>query len=218
MAVVQMMPPLGVVALAAIGWFLLKRPRSIFVYIVIPFIVGHSLVAHKEYRFLFPLALPVTFMLGIVLQATVIAGWKAVALKAFAAFNLLWLIALPYRPASFEVMFYRHVYESGIREIYSMDRDPYTVADLAVHFYRPPDLDVHLVSLAEVERLTAVGSIHLFTTGLRPFAANELLASRCQADYRSVPAWVERVNINDWVSRVPIWSVYRCGPTGEKAG
>ncbi len=48
--------PLALVALAAMGVGAWRFPRHILPWVVVPFFVAHSLVSHKEERFLFPLA------------------------------------------------------------------------------------------------------------------------------------------------------------------
>jgi phosphatidylinositol glycan class B len=212
LAVLRMMPPLGLASLGVVAWCLVRRPRSLLVWLVVPFLVGHSLVGHKEYRFLFPLALPVTFMLGMAVQSAAMTGWRLAAFRAFAAFNVIWLLVLPYRPASFEVGFYRDVYGRGIRDLYSIDGDPYTMAGLPVYFYRPAETRVHVIEPAAVEEVVADQPAWLFAKRLRPFDPGSPLEDRCQVEYRSVPLWAGRVNVNDWLSRVPIWGLYRCEP------
>ncbi|WP_066630347.1 glycosyltransferase family protein [Labilibacter marinus] len=47
-------------------YVLIKQPSNIFIWCIIPFILGHSVVAHKELRFLFPLAylIPITIIIA----------------------------------------------------------------------------------------------------------------------------------------------------------
>ena len=206
----QMMPPLGPLYFLVIVWFLSRERRSVLTYLMVPFFIGHCLVGHKEYRFLFPLALPFTFMLGIMLQATTVVGWKKVLFVIFTGANVLWLVVLPYRPASIEVMTYRYIYSHGVKDIYSMGGDPYTMAGLSVHFYRPPGVRIFRVTLEELQNTMARQPVTLFTERLLPFETGSVLERSCVAEYRSIPEWADQVNVNDWLSRIPVWSLYRC--------
>jgi phosphatidylinositol glycan class B len=47
--------PSGIFLLLALVIVLIKYPRQLVVWVTIPFIIAHSLIAHKEPRFLFPL-------------------------------------------------------------------------------------------------------------------------------------------------------------------
>jgi phosphatidylinositol glycan class B len=205
-----LMPPFGLICIGALGWFLWRDRRSLLVYLAVPFLVGHSLIGHKEQRFLFPLALLLTMMLGACIETMVRKGWTTTVYRTLLAINAVWLLVLPYRAANFEVMFYRYVYTHDVREIYSKRLDPYVIGDLEIYFYRPPGTQVHLVPDDELQRVAAERAIHVFTDRLHPFEAGSPLARGCVVEYESVPAWAEKVNVNNWLSRVPNWSLYRC--------
>ena len=58
--------PIGIAILLSFILLLTKQPKSIFIWAVIPFIILHSIIPHKELRFLFPIVLliPVFLMLA----------------------------------------------------------------------------------------------------------------------------------------------------------
>ncbi len=56
-------PPIGVLMLVAFVVLLFKRPTHIVVWCALPYVIIHSLIAHKELRFLYPLAPLVPWML-----------------------------------------------------------------------------------------------------------------------------------------------------------
>ncbi|MFM1930731.1 MAG: hypothetical protein RL226_34, partial [Bacteroidota bacterium] len=60
--------PVGSVILLAFLTLVVKRPRHVVVWVVVPFLVGHSLIGHKELRFLFPLACLVPWVLMLAWQ------------------------------------------------------------------------------------------------------------------------------------------------------
>lgn len=56
-------PPIGATILLAFVLVLWKRPSHLIVWCALPYIVVHSIIAHKELRFLYPLALLVPWLL-----------------------------------------------------------------------------------------------------------------------------------------------------------
>lgn len=56
-------PPIGAVILLAFVLVSWKRPSHLIVWCAVPYIVVHSLIAHKELRFLYPLAFLVPWLL-----------------------------------------------------------------------------------------------------------------------------------------------------------
>jgi len=55
--------PFGAILLISLCWLLYMEPKNILVWIVIPFLIVHSFIPHKELRFLFPLFTFVPFIL-----------------------------------------------------------------------------------------------------------------------------------------------------------
>ena len=49
-------PPIGVLILLAFAVLLIHEPKHLLVWIMLPFLVAHSILPHKELRFLYPLA------------------------------------------------------------------------------------------------------------------------------------------------------------------
>jgi phosphatidylinositol glycan class B len=221
-AALKLIPPLGLLLLLVITWTSVRafwrtvpgprrEERRLLVCLVIPFVVGHSLIGHKETRFLFSLALPVTLMLGLFINHAVRPGWRTRLYWTMFGFNAVWLVVLPYRSATVEARLYEHVYDHEHRDIYSLTRDPYVLGGLPVTFYRPPSVRVHQVDETGLRRAMRNGPVLLFTDRLDPFAASGELARACEAEYRSLPEWIESMNVNDWLDRVPVWSLYECG-------
>lgn len=56
-------PPIGAVILLAFFLVLWKRPSHLIVWCALPYVVVHSFIAHKELRFLYPLAFLVPWLL-----------------------------------------------------------------------------------------------------------------------------------------------------------
>lgn len=151
-----MAPPLGplVVALCAAG--AAARPRSPWVWAFAAFVLGHSLIAHKELRFLFPMLylVPVLAAFGVDWTARRAAGGAAARLRRVLGWTLagqsailaaLLLTPSIHRGKEFDWHFYRFLWEAAEARpdtLYVLQRDgrPYRVWGLEGHVYRqsPP--------------------------------------------------------------------------------
>ena len=71
LVVVNVFAPLALASVVAVGLAATRFPRHVSTFVVVPFVLAHSLVAHKEERFLFPLAffVPVLLVLAFVTRA-----------------------------------------------------------------------------------------------------------------------------------------------------
>lgn len=56
-------PPIGAAILLAFGILLIKQPRHPAIWCALPFLLAHTIIPHKELRFLFPLAILVPWLL-----------------------------------------------------------------------------------------------------------------------------------------------------------
>ncbi|MEO8590685.1 MAG: hypothetical protein ABI432_15020, partial [Flavobacteriales bacterium] len=70
-------PPIGLCLLLAMAILLWKRPRHFLVWSVLPFLLIHSILPHKEVRFLYPLAdlAPLLLVLGYEELRSLNDGW-----------------------------------------------------------------------------------------------------------------------------------------------
>ncbi|MGV3637591.1 MAG: hypothetical protein ACO1NQ_08080, partial [Flavobacteriales bacterium] len=88
-------PPIGALILLAFVLVLWKRPSHPIVWCALPYIVVHSIIAHKELRFLYPLALLVPWLLveawGIMKTLTTSRSWWPALAIVLALFNVLGL-------------------------------------------------------------------------------------------------------------------------------
>jgi len=59
--------PIGILILSAFFILIYKKPKNIFLWIILPFFLVHMLIPHKEFRFLFPIInlIPIVIILAI---------------------------------------------------------------------------------------------------------------------------------------------------------
>jgi phosphatidylinositol glycan class B len=141
-------PPVGLLLVAAVLAGLAAAPRSAWSWTVLGYLLPHSLLAHKELRFLFPLL--------YLVPPVAAAGWAALPqwsrsrrLVAIAVAQNLVLGALLLTPSihrgkEFDWHFYRLLWReaertpSGPLYVVVAGGDPYRVWDWAAQVYRHP--------------------------------------------------------------------------------
>lgn len=140
------MPLISLPLTLAFFFACIKIPRSPFVWTAIPFFLAHSMIGHKELRFLFPLAVfaPVYFVQTLTrLQG---ATWmrKRVLVKPFLFLNIVSLVFLCLWPSRTEVLVQK--------KLWSMEQDswlvkgyhPYILGDHPIYFVRPENLKIEI--------------------------------------------------------------------------
>ena len=61
-------PPFGPLYVLGIAYFMIKRPKHVLTWVILPFLFVHQMIGHKEIRFLFPVLEFTPFMLMYALQ------------------------------------------------------------------------------------------------------------------------------------------------------
>ena len=218
--------PLVLILMAAAAWGWLRRPWHPLTWAAAPFFVVHSWIAHKELRFLFPIA---SFALVSAVLAFAPLGdawdrgarrvWEARRRRAgrvLLAVNLLALAVFTLLPTRPQIEFQRFVWHHDSAHFEAFVLSPYSPwesENLEMHFYRPRTMHVlEAASLSEVEAL----GLPRFMLVTESFEFDRAPKGRysCVALYRSLPFWVGRL-LGEHATRIPAWNLYRClAPTG----
>jgi phosphatidylinositol glycan class B len=144
------LPPLGLALLAAFIAFALRRPKHPLTWALVPFVLVHCAISHKELRFLTPL-----FWCAPLFAATFAEKWERLPRAAkipILGLNAVYLLALGFQPARSEIPFLRWAWaEQPARlQILGDTRDPFEHAGLPLTFYRRPELETVKVAAADV--------------------------------------------------------------------
>ncbi len=190
--------------------FVLGR-RDAFTWAVVPFLLAHLLVSHKELRFLFPIIplLPALVVGG--LSKAEERGWlrwmSDRAGRSFRTFFLVvhvpLLLVIMFKPAQDDAGFYRELYRlarPGDLIIHDND-DPFRQG-LPVWYIRPRGVRVASVQSTDLRtdgRLLFVSRSRgqVFHSGMRM----ELL-------YSAFPDWLLRMNVGGWADRTAVWRIW----------
>lgn len=177
-------PWVGLLLLFLMLLFWYRQPRHLWTWVTIPFFVIHSVIGHKEDRFLIPMLLIMAAMMVPALDPRegkpfpllekMIRQQHRWVFWPLYAFNGIGLLLISFYPFTVNSHFFlqRYIYENRAvkSEYYKTDFDPYVRWGLKYTFYRPEQLEIKEVSsLSEMEQVVeSSGSTIYFVSGL-PF-------------------------------------------------
>lgn len=211
----ELIPPFSLFILAAFLLVFLFRRNDALTWTLLPFILVHFAIGHKETRFFFPLMwfVPVVMIKGAeIISARFGSGWmrtrvSGVFMTVFWVVNLTLLATLFFIPADRHVALYQWLYRHGRGSaLYYMKENPYQRA-LEVAFYRNSRL-----ACVEVEDVAALDSVkgRCFLAVNTPNPdMSKLKSKKAHLVWSSFPESVKYINVNHWVERTKCWYVFR---------
>jgi phosphatidylinositol glycan class B len=178
-----------------------RSPRDPFVWSALPFMLIHHLVAHKELRFLFPLAQAGPLWLAI--AAALVWPWL---LRALLAYNVVALAFQTLLPANPRIGLWRAIARSGVGVVYYRETDdPYSVQGLIARFYRPEGL-VTLPAPDNSHLGRTRGAFLLYSL----WGKGEPAPYDCTLVAWELPRWIEERLPRKVLPNIRDWQLTRC--------
>ncbi len=212
--VVALIPPysIGILALWAVGgWY---ARRHVLVWLVVPFLVVHSVVAHKEPRFLIPIVYLIGPLTAVCLDALparmseavwawLRTRWGRAHVAAWCGVNVLILCVVVLMPANVSYPTERWLWEEGRRgalTVYAHGELPLATSEGPTNsFYRSPN--VTLTPLISSDQITVAlerGPVLVYYKGA-DVPASVADAGDCLPVVRSVPTWLVWLERTKWL-------------------
>jgi GPI mannosyltransferase 3 len=211
----HVLAPLILFAFAGVAAAWMRRPDHLLTAATFPFVAAHVLIAHKELRFLLPVAVLAPLLL--VAAAWSGDGWlpalrgraSRVALGTIFVLDLLALAALTLVPPRPEIGFQRFAYrlDPGRFEAVLLGNtpSPWRAGGLPMHFYQPRELELTQADgLGQLPRRR-----HLVVLGA--FGRPQAEGFSCRTLYRSFPDWL--APLAPYLDPRRGWSLHHCRPT-----
>lgn len=208
--------------------FWAKKWKHELTWLTLPFFFVHSYVAHKEMRFLFPIVIYSPLLLIFLFNGTSRVTQRififfntrlgSALFKVVFVVNFILLIQGSLRPVQSSVQFYKWTYKNlnePFKKVHVVgDLKPYGIAALNMNFYNfhyPEEVFLKEAQLSsEVEKLVSenTSSWVFASRGKNYFKLSEI--DKCKLYYLSIPKWMLKVNIGNWISRSELWSLFKC--------
>jgi phosphatidylinositol glycan class B len=207
-------PPLSLLLLIPTLWLWIRRPGHFLTWLTLPYFAIHSMVGHKELRFIFALGMFSPLILAYFIEHVSLdkfknKKWMHVLLVLAIIQNFGALAISSSRPAYSPINFYKHIYnkEEVITKIYTL-----SVFRDQLKFYLKNPIEQIVIDQDKVF------DINFNKKEVSWFLTNkyaDILMFRtqyknCTEDYLSYPNWVFKFNYKNWLKRSKIWALYRC--------
>jgi phosphatidylinositol glycan class B len=205
----QLIPPFSLLVIAGCILLLYQRAYRLIGYALFFFVMGHSMVGHKELRFIFP-------MLFFAPLAAVLAWqwvyerlkqernkrrWTALA-RMFIAVNAVALLIIMFKPAHELANVYKIMYQLPAGStMYYEHRNPFMSGTNQATFYKNNDLLV--IPLSVYKPVT--NAFVITEKSVVPHIPHATL-SRV---YTSIPDWLYAFNVNNWIGRSNQYTLYK---------
>ncbi len=200
--------PIGIPIILAFLVLVVKKTRNVFVWTILPFFVIHSIIAHKELRFLFPVINLVPIILLLAYQAIKWdpRKWRKpgrIAIYTVAwiivAINCIGIVTVSLKPSGGWMTITHHIRrnygDQSIRLISYNHSNPYGPWDLICTFYMEKDMqDIRLESLNE-----------LSDSLLNENTVNLLVLKRIDAETKPAQDFIAEQNGIKMVQDIPKW-------------
>ncbi len=220
-----LIPPFSVALVGLLGAAAWYDRRHVLIWTTLPFLVGHSLIGHKEVRFLAPLTYAVVPLLALAADrfasgtSATLARWARsraarVGARTFVVVNLVALAVATVKPSHETEILFRWLWDASEKQpitVYTSTESPYRFLSLEICFYRHPNTTVRNFETIEGLRQAATASPGRVFFFHRSFSPPDWLAAsglEVAPVARTLPSWVTRVNVNNWVSRMRVWTVF----------
>jgi phosphatidylinositol glycan class B len=220
-----LVPPYSLLILPILIWGAWRCRRHPLVWAVVPFFIGHTVAAHKETRFLIPVSYALVPLVALSLDNlpsttsrvlarlyhSVAGRW---ATRFFVGLNLITVVVMAAKPADERERVFRYLYDEAKKHpitVYTVTTSPYVQITDPLRFYRPETLTVKALGTIDELRAAAAaepGSVFFFQRSFTPPSWQASSGLRLTPVVRTLPDFVNRVNINDWVSRMNAWTVF----------
>jgi phosphatidylinositol glycan class B len=207
-------------------FFFVYKPKSVFTWMLLPFLLVHFLIGHKELRFLFPIAniIPLIFVLAV--QDLEKDKFKNIGAKfqgkywkwfvnLFVIINMIYLINVCFRPADYFVPMYKYIFENYKNQqavLMYEGKDPYARGPEIANFYKSKNLTtVKISDTSDIENTLQYFSNEKVLYLSDRFLLNDKLKKddlKYKKVYQNLPKWIESFNYNHWLERTTIFTIY----------
>lgn len=211
--IINTLPFFGIIIIPLLFYYFIKNLKSELTFSIIPFLLIHIIVGHKEFRFLFPIAFIIPFIIitTINLLKEPLSNYiKKYLNLIFLSFNTLFLIIFMFIPADFGFRTIEFLNNKSISNLVCYDESPFYRSGLNLNFYKPDSLKIQITnSYNEIIK----SSNQYVLINKEPNKFEELLnyeKKKYLILHQTYPNWViNYFNFNNWLERSKYLKIYK---------
>ncbi len=206
-------PPFSLLYIVPFILVVIYRWKDAVVWTVLPFVLIHVYISHKELRFLFP-ALGLLPLIIVKAGEIVNEKWPnlfqnklfKIVVVLFWIQNGIFTLIVSLKSADNQVDIYEEIYNRYDQPVvlYYTNDNPYTRA-LDVYYYRRANVTTRHINAVEEIRVLPDTTV-LFATVSHDEDA--IVHPKNKQIFSALPEWVKAFNVFDWVERTRFWTVY----------
>ena len=218
LTVVHGIPPLSLVLVLLFFLGIYLRPSSPFLWIMIPFVIVHMSISHKEIRYMFPMIFGFIYLAAIGLDYLLKRYPDTKAFKytyrGLLPINLIFLVLAIFIPAQEAIVYYRNIYRPVGEEripLLALDESPYELVGLETNFYKPRDARTKVFrSYDQMEDYLRDNNLdQVLVLSREPELGHEFRDFKKERVFSLFPEWLLNIKFINWQKRARTWSIYR---------
>jgi phosphatidylinositol glycan class B len=202
----ECLPPLAIMTIFSYLYLWGKFPKHLVTWITLPFFIVHSLIGHKEFRFIFPMAPFLPMILLLVLHSL---KWqhKKNVYRIFLIFNVPLLIYFSFTPAANSNRYYKYLYD---REIPVEKVYVFSSYDDNSKFYLKNDVEYAIIKPDEISLKVRSNARTYFLT--KNTIERDLLLheKQCAIGFSLYPNWIYNLSFIKKRRTFRSWSFIEC--------
>jgi len=221
--IIQAMPPISIVLLFSFIIGVYKKPISILSFCIIPFLIFHILIGHKEMRFLFPMLFGFIYLAAIAIDAGIVKYKPKVVQYALIILAVINVPLLAYRtvaPAQEAVKCYEFLYNFAKDKqltVLCKERSVYRLVGWEVNFFKSPNVNVVVMKNDDeiIDYLQKNNSQKVLIFNECPTLDTVFNSFPQKRIYCLLPEWIEKFDFGKWEERARLWSIYEISNNGK---
>src|SRR5581483_985126 len=216
----KMAPPLSIFLLFMFAVAIYKYPKHPLIWAALPFILFHFFIGHKEWRFLFPVAIIFIYICALGLDYMLQnKSYLKIHKYVYIVSVIVVIPILVYRtffPAEPTINYSKYLYYNSKGNPSTLfilnNASDYTMLGNNASFYKSPTMVS--VSVSKFEEITNYLALHKVDTAYYldknnpPFTYNVPGYKKTKV-YCIYPDWLLNHDINNWKERASLWIVYQ---------
>lgn len=197
-------PPISLFYIIPFFWIWIKKPMSLFTWVTLPYLIIHSIVGHKELRFIFALSAFIPWAIAIFYRQY--PHFPKKGFKVLFSVNLIALLIASIKPAFSEISFYKYLWNQPekIEKIYTLGvfRD-----QLKVYLKNPIEQIV-----TEQSKINSISKDKVMWFLADKSNDRDYFDEKdnCHQEYLSYPKWLLNKSTKKYFKRSKVWALYRC--------